>query len=282
MAAFEQYRRYADQFHRRLRARRDLRGLADANPQIADAIIDAVSGKTSKIEQAWIGRIEELRSSMSGSSEELEITDYGAGSGNLKSTEEEMHRGRRIRTTIGKVCAISRGDRTALLLFRLVRALKPHTCIELGTSVGISGCYQAAALKLNGAGKLITLEGADSLASIAVRNFASLGLDNIEVIRGRFQDTLSGVLAANPAVDYAFIDGHHEEASTVNYFNALLPVLVTSAVVVFDDIRWSEGMKRAWDVIRGHRRVRASVDLGPMGLVSAAGTECSQHFTTAF
>ncbi len=220
---------------------------------------------------------------MNASSEELEIIDYGAGSGDSKLTEEERYRGRVIRRTVGQVCTLtSRTDRTALLLLRLVREWKPRTCVELGTSLGISACYQAAALKLNGAGNLVTLEGADSVASVAVRNFVSLGLDNVEVVPGRFQDTLSGVLLANPSVDYAFIDGHHDGAATMKYFNALVPALSGAAVVLFDDIRWSDGMQQAWDAIRRHEQVRVSVDLGSMGLISTAGAGSPQHFSTAF
>jgi predicted O-methyltransferase YrrM len=279
MPASHQFRRSVGDFYRRLRIRRDLSSLADTNPRIFAAIVDTVSCRNSNAEKAWIERIEELRRQMNGSPEELEVMDYGAGSGDSKLTEDEMYRGRVIRKTIGQICALtSRTDRTALLLLRLVRELKPRTCMELGTSVGISACYQAAALKLNGAGKLATLEGADSVASVAIRNFADLGLDNIEVFRGRFQDTLSNVLSVNSPVDYAFIDGHHDEAATVTYFNAFVPALADAAVVVFDDIDWSEGMKRAWDSVKRHRNVRASVDLGSIGIISTAGGMSPQHF----
>jgi predicted O-methyltransferase YrrM len=210
-----------------------------------------------------------LRRGLAASPEELEIIDYGARSGKSKLTAEEMYRGRVRHRTVRDVGAgASKTDRTPLLLFRLVRELKPRTCIELGTSLGLSACYQAAALKLNGEGRLVTLEGADSLASMAARNFASLGLDNVEVARGRFQDTLPGVLAANPAIDHVFIDGHHDETATIRYFELFLPRLAGTAVVVFDDIRWSKGMKRAWDAICGRPSVRVSVDLGSLGLIS--------------
>lgn len=272
----------AADFYRRLRIRRDLSGLTATNPQISAAVFDAADRKTSKAESDWIRRIEHLRHEMKASSEELEFMDYGAGSGGAKFTEQEMYRGRVVRKTIGQICTTtSRTDRTALLLLRLVRELKPCTCIELGTSVGVSACYQAAALKLNGAGKLVTLEGADSVASVAVRNFSSLGLDNVEVVRGRFQDTLPELLLTNPCVDYAFIDGHHDEIATLNYFNAFVPALTAAAVVIFDDIDWSEGMKRAWHTIQHHPSARVSVNLGSMGLISTSGDR-PRMFSTKF
>jgi predicted O-methyltransferase YrrM len=286
MHVLKQLRRPVGDIYRRLRTRRDLSGLADTNQRILAAIVDTVSCRTNEAEKTWIERIEELRRQMNGSPEELEVNDYGAASGDSKLSADEMRRGRVIRRTIGQICTTtSATDRRALLLLRLVRELKPRTCIELGTSVGISGCYQAAALKLNGAGKLITLEGADSVASVAIRNFANLRLDNVEVFRGRFEDTLSKALSANSSVDYAFIDGHHDEAATVKYFYAFIPALADIATIVFDDINWSDGMKRAWDAIRRHKRVRASVDLGSIGVISTASTAGDsppQHFRCAF
>jgi len=133
----------------------------------------------------------------------------------------------------------------------------------MGTAVGISAAYQAAALKLNGYGTLVTLEGATSLADIAKKNFQHLGLDTVEVIVGRFQDTLPGVLTDRQPVDYAFIDGHHDEQATLAYFEQILPFLAETSLLVFDDIAWSEGMKRAWKTIAQDRRVGVAVDLGP-------------------
>jgi predicted O-methyltransferase YrrM len=265
------------------KVKKDLAGLAETNPQIATAIIDAVGNKTSPEERSWVERIEELRRQMNASSEELEMMDYGAGSSKSQLTQEEMYKGRVVHRTLGQICSVaSKSDRTELLLFRLMREIKPGNCIELGTSVGVSACYQSAALKLNGSGKLVTMEGADSVASVAVRNFATLGLDNVELVRGRFQDTLADVLRANPLVDYAFIDGHHDGPATVRYFNEIAPALAPAAVLMFDDIRWSEGMTQAWDEIRKDPRVRVSVDLGCMGLIWTGEGSSAVHFNTKF
>ena len=285
MHTLQKFRRSVADFYRRPAIRRSLSDLAATDPRIFSAIIDTAKHRVDNTEKTWIESIEALRSLMAGSNEVLEILDYGARDGDSNLIDDAMYQGKLIRLTIVQVCtATSRTDRTALLLFRLVRELQPRTCIELGTSVGISACYQATALKLNRAGRLVTLEGADSVASIATQNFGSLGLDNVEVVRGRFQDTLSRVLSANSPLDYAFIDGHHDEAATVKYFTALLPALAGASTVVFDDIRWSPGMKRAWDVIKSHPKARLSVDLRSMGIISMAGDRDSppRHFHCQF
>jgi predicted O-methyltransferase YrrM len=136
----------------------------------------------------------------------------------------------------------------------------------MGTAVGISTAYQTAALKLNGHGALVTLEGAASLADIARNNFQQLGLDAAEVVVGKFHDTLPMVLTDRRPVDYVLIDGDHDGQTTLGYFEQILPFLAETALLVFDDIAWSEGMKRAWTAIAGDKRVSVAVDLGNVGL----------------
>jgi predicted O-methyltransferase YrrM len=136
----------------------------------------------------------------------------------------------------------------------------------MGTAVGISAAYQTAALRLNGHGALVTLEGATSLAEIARNNFQQLGLDTVEVVVGRFHDTLPVVLTNRRPVDYVFVDGHHDDQTTLAYFEHILPFLAETALLVFDDIAWSEGMKRAWATIARDKRVGVAVDLGAVGL----------------
>jgi predicted O-methyltransferase YrrM len=136
----------------------------------------------------------------------------------------------------------------------------------MGTALGVSAAYQAAALRLNSHGALVTIEGATSLADIARNNFQQLCLDTVEVVVGRFQDTLTNVLTNRQPVDYVFVDGHHDEQATRAYFEQILPFLAEEALLVFDDITWSEGMRRAWNTLAKDRRVDVTVDLGPVGL----------------
>jgi len=68
------------------------------------------------------------------------------------------------------------------------------------------------------------------------------------------------------SVDYVFIDGHHNEQATINYFELLLPHLSPGATVVFDDISWSKGMKRSWEKICRHSAVAFAVDLKMLGI----------------
>lgn len=139
----------------------------------------------------------------------------------------------------------------------------------MGTCVGISAAYQATALRLNGGGRLFTLEGASPLARIATRTLSELGLDQVTVVQGRFQDTLETVLRENAPVDVVFVDGHHDEQATLRHFEQVRPHLSAGALLVFDDIRWSGGMARAWRAVAESPDTALAVDLGSLGLCVA-------------
>lgn len=199
-------------------------------------------------ERQRIEAVEELRRNLSGSTETVNVPDYGAGSPFEARSAEQMHKGDVTAEVVGEACdQYSKPCIWALLLFHLIRQLKPNACLELGTCLGISTAYQASALELNSYGRLVTLEGSPAFAEIAVRNLEALGLGHrVSIVIGRFQDTLVSVLNDLKSVDYAFVDGHHDENATVAYFENLLPHLSPQALIIFDDINWSLGMRRAW------------------------------------
>lgn len=228
-------------------------------------------GSLSAEERRLLAQIEALRGQLLATDHPVTFTDYGAGSSTATLSEAEMAEGRPKTLTVADACGASKPRRWALLLFHLVREMRPAVCVELGTCVGISGAYQAAALRLNSGGRLITMEGAAPLAELATANFATLGLDNAQVVPGRFQETLDTVLVENAPVDFVFIDGHHDEQATLRYFEQIRPHLSPGAVLLFDDIAWSPGMARAWDTLATSPHVEVALSLGVVGLCVARG-----------
>jgi len=252
----------------RYRAKKTLRMMttdSSASMKIARAINETLDNTITHEEKAWIKRIEELRNSLKNSSEQITVTDYGAGLPNANRSEKEMLEGVVSSKKISDFYNVSQSSIRGTILFKLIREFGSISAIELGTCIGISAAYQAAAQKLNGMGKITTLEGSDS-AILAQNNLQLLELDNVTVVKGRFQDNLDSVLQENNPVDYAFIDGHHEEKATIAYFTQLLPYLAGKAMVVFDDISWSKGMRIAWEKIIENERVKIAVDLVTLGI----------------
>jgi len=240
-----------------------------ASKSLAKVFRETLHNRPAPEEKVWIEKIESLRSKLNSSTEQVTLMDYGAGSpeGEGSIADHKACEGKVKTKMIGEVCRIaSKPYLWSFLLLKLIREFRPLVCLELGTCLGISASYQAAALNLNQSGRIVSLEGAESLARLAEGHFQTLGLDNVDVVVGLFQDTLKSVLEENRPIDYAFVDGHHQEEATIAYFREILPFLSERAVVIFDDIAWSEGMKRAWIAIKAHEKVKICVDLASVGI----------------
>lgn len=231
-----------------------------ASPQstlsaVGEAVADAVLERLDPQEQRWVEELEQLRKRIYESTQEVSIS-------------LPNRRGIDKTAPLGEIAQLrSKRPEWTHLLFLLTRRLRPARVLELGTCVGISAGYLAAGLHLNGSGQLVTLEGATALADLARRHLDELGLsERTEVVTGLFRDTLASTLERFHPIDLAFIDGHHDEQATQEYFEELLSVAARPAVVVFDDIAWSDGMVRAWQVLMEHPSVGQVVDLNRVGI----------------
>lgn len=240
-----------------------VRGLPSAVMSLFTAIADR---RYDREELEWIEKIERHRKELASSNEVLHYFDFGAGSPDHQRSDEEMYEGTQGSNTVGAITRVASKERMwASVLFRIIREIKPQRCLEMGSSVGISGAYQAAALEVNRSGSLLALEGAESIAAVARRTLESLGLATRATVRvGRFQDLLSDALADR--FDYVFVDGHHDGPATVKYFSDIVDAVESHAVVVFDDITWSPSMQDAWTECTHRPEVTASFDLGPVGV----------------
>lgn len=131
------------------------------------------------------------------------------------------------------------------LLYALVRAIRPQTVVEFGTSFGISTIYLAAAVTDNGTGQVITTELSSKKAAAARANLAEAGVAGpVTVLEGDALQTLAGV---SGPVGLVLLDGWKNLCLPV--LRLLEPVLAPGALVAADDIT-HEGMAGYLDFIR--------------------------------
>jgi predicted O-methyltransferase YrrM len=246
---------------RKLAASDDPRGA-----ELAEALSDVLQNSFSGEEQRWFSRIEKLRERLNASSERIQLIDYGSGPHQGVPTAQ-AYQGILSEDVLGDVARRrSKQFPWTVVLFEIVRQTRPSRALELGTAFGISAAFQAAAIELNGGGLLATVEGDPEQARLASNNLGDeLGLD-VRVVVGRFQDVFPRLLPELAPLDYVFIDGHHERDATIGYFEQLLPFLRERAVVVLDDVSWSDGMREAWGTVSTHPRVSLAVDLVALGV----------------
>ncbi len=225
-------------------------------------------------EQRVIDDIEEVRISLERNHNIIDVQDYGAKNPNKRHFGEKRDTGVIKHQKICEICkSASKSQLWCLFLFHLIRQFKPNRCIEMGTCLGISASYISGALKLNGFGHLVTLDGSPQQAQIARTTFHQLELTNVAVQVGKFEDTLIPVLEEMKPVNFVFVDGHHDEDATCRYFDTIRQYLDVKNVVIFDDISWSEGMKNAWRYVASQSE---SYNLGPVGVCINVGAANQQ------
>ena len=227
---------------------------------------EVLSHELTNREACCIAHIETLRARLKASEKKIAIRDYGAGTSLLGKGALQRRESVVRHAALATIVRYSKPPLHALVLFKLIRHFHPRACLELGTCLGISSAYIGSALKLNGNGKLLTLEGAGSLAQLARRHFSELDLNNIGLIAGPFRKSLPAALKRMPELDFVFIDGHHDGRATLAYLDRIKPYLVSRAFLVFDDISWSPGMRRAWNQIRRQAGMVHAIDLGMFGM----------------
>ena len=246
---------------------------------MAGVLEDVITDRIDEDEAPHIAAIEARRANLEACEDEITYLDFGAATKYAEQTPEEMYQGVERTRSLGAMSRrSSKPYRGTLLLLKLLRRFRPESCLELGSGVGMTAAYQAAALELNGKGHLVTLEGPASIAAVAEATVASLGHGRVTVQAGRWQDTLADVLAANRPIDIAFVDGHHDRDASIAYFEAILPALSDGAVFILDDIRWSQGMLEAWTAISTHPRTEVSIDLVDTGIIYVVNNpQTSEH-----
>ncbi|HEX7176362.1 MAG TPA: class I SAM-dependent methyltransferase [Pyrinomonadaceae bacterium] len=148
-------------------------------------------------------------------------------------------------------------------LYLCSESFRARTILELGGCAGISGCYLASSKYCE---RFITVEASPDLASLAGANL-SLVSSRAEVVNAFFDDALDKILPTfGDGLDLAYIDGHHKYETTLHYFRRLKPHLNIGGLIVFDDIHLSEGMRQAWQVLKGHEGFAYTVGAGRFGI----------------
>jgi len=158
---------------------------------------------------------------------------------------------------------VSKSPEWCRFLHALTQGLAPTNVVEMGTGVGISAGAIAAALRPGSS--MWTVDLRPESAEQARRLLTQLGAWCF-VVTGRFDEVLEQVLSEAEPVDLLFVDGHHRQRPTLRYTEQAAPYLSDHAVVVYDDIRWSEEMQLAWLEISSQERWAWSIDLGSVGV----------------
>jgi predicted O-methyltransferase YrrM len=133
------------------------------------------------------------------------------------------------------------------LLRVLVLATRATRVLEIGTAIGYSGVWMAAALPKDG--MFITMEVDESRARIARENFSRAGVgDRVNVIVGDAQRMLHKI--AGP-FDLIFQDGDKKQYGPM--LDTLVGLLRPGGLLVTDNVLWNGEIVPGFDVKKRHR-----------------------------
>ena len=196
-----------------------------------------------------------VRKSLLKNNSVIEITDFGAGSKVFRDHKRKISDLVKHGTSKKKFSE---------LYFKLVNFTNSQFIVELGTSIGLNTLYLA---KANSKSTVYTLEGCPQLAEFSKSLFEKQNAKNIYLINDTFEKAFSKLLNEIPKLDFLYVDGNHNYESTLNYFKLGLGKKHHHSVFVFDDIKWNDEMKKAWEVIKNHPDVTLSLDLFYAGII---------------
>lgn len=244
------------------------RGHGIHSPFVFEFIQQVLNGR---IDDAFPEKIEALRRRLLKDDTLIAVEDFGAGSTRVSG------RNRKIRSIASSSL---KSEKYTRLLFKIVRHYKPASVLELGTSLGITSAYLAAA---NPSCRVITIEGSPEVSSAAARHLNGLGIKNVKLIAGTFDDTLDDAMRQSGRLDLVFIDGNHRYQPTLDYFSRIKPHLAPYSLVIFDDIHWSREMEMAWEAICRDPEVSLTIDLFFPGIaVINPDIKSKQHFSIRY
>jgi len=149
----------------------------------------------------------------------------------------------------------------------LVRRRRPDIVVEFGTAFGVSGMYFLAGLEANGHGALYTFEPNAVWAAIARDNLRRIG-ERFRLTVGTFESRVEDVLPPGGRIDLAFIDAIHTRDFVLPQLEIVLARSAPGAIIILDDIDFSDDMRACWHEVAHDPRFCASLALGGrVGLV---------------
>ena len=110
-----------------------------------------------------------------------------------------------------------------------------------------------------------------------------MGIQNVRLVKGNFDNTLPNVVSELPSLNFAFIDGNHRREPTEQYFQYLFTIISSDSIFISDDIHWSQETEAAWATIKQHPEVGCTIDLFFIGIVLFRKEfSVKQHFIIRF
>lgn len=183
---------------------------------------------------------------------------------NLLGTNDKLTVKEKIQTVNQLTKSLSITPKIGEILFKTVHKYKPETLLELGNSLGIAALYQATpSTKAN----LTTLASDKILGDTTQKYFQRLGTQNIQLLSGDINKTLTKALGQFPSIEQVFFNGFWGNTATLSYFEHCLTKMPPNGVFIFRSPYATKATQEFWASIKQHQSVRLSIDIYDLGFL---------------
>jgi len=229
------------------------------SPFIYDIVDKMLSVELAKNDEK---QLVDLFSSYQHNSDIISIKDFGAGSKKL-GAERKINQIFKTSSSKGKF---------GLLLYQLANYFKPENILEFGTSLGVGTFHFHLGNKTS---KITTVEACPETYKFTSQ-FIKNKVSNVEFINSTFNDFLKN--ENNIKYDLIFVDGHHDGEALIHYMKELKSLSHNDTIFVLDDIRWSDSMFEAWNILKSSSDFHVSIDFFRMGILIPRKQQEKEHF----
>jgi predicted O-methyltransferase YrrM len=161
------------------------------------------------------------------------------------------------------------------LLSHLVASTEPAWVVEIGSAFGVASVAMASALGRIGRGRFDGIELEEWKAALADTAVRAILRDRGAVHAGPVEDVLPTLVRRHAMrIDFAFVDALHTYDATWAEHHLLAAAAAPGALVVYDDVSFSDDMRRCWgDIARAPDVTDAVLVSGRWGVARYAGGE---------
>lgn len=164
------------------------------------------------------------------------------------------------------------------MLMRLAVHYKPKTILEIGTSLGVSTMYIAAA---DSKAKIVTIDHEKEIAALNAKNFKRAGFHNIDMICGDAVVELENAIKKLDQIDMLYIDISDANKS-LRVFNDAKGNMSSKSLCVVGDIHESDEKEELWNKLKEDNIVNVSLDIFDFGLLIIDNELQKEHFTLRY
>lgn len=158
---------------------------------------------------------------------------------------------------------VSSPARGLAVLHQLARLAQPAWTVELGSAFGVSTIALALPLRDNPIARFDGVELEPWRAEIADEGARAILADRARVHAGDIERVLPEIAMHRGAgIDLAFIDAQHTYDATMRYHQLMKRFASPGAIVIYDDVAWSAGMKRFWREALADPAITDALELG--------------------